>query len=153
MFLQNEIMEVFQMTDDEKTDKQGNELTNARVESGSTGRDDDARNSQQRSGRPRGQKIPSVDDLLGQLLQLNGAVVMGAMATKEASLINRNIKAVLDVQLKRINRDDGPVEQEALVERCRRDPTLLSIVSSFLSPQQVEELMREVMDEDHDEAA
>lgn len=141
------------MTDELMTTASGNEQASPRVEPDSTRGSSQGRNSQRDGGRKRETKIPSVDELLGQLLQLNGAVVMGAMSSKDASLINRNIKAVLDVQLRRASRDDGHLEQEDLVKRCRQDPSLLSTVSSFLSPQQVEELMREVMDDDHDESA
>lgn len=140
------------MSDSEMTPDIATELANPREEQSSSGAQESRQSTQQRSGRQRGPSIPTVDELLMQLLQLNGAVVMGAMSTKDAALINRNIKAVLDVQLRRKSRDDAPLEQDALVDRCRRDPSLLSVVSSFLSPQQVEELMREVMDDDDEPA-
>ncbi|MGZ0174617.1 MAG: DUF1559 family PulG-like putative transporter [Planctomycetales bacterium] len=98
-------------------------------------------------------KLPSIDGLLIQLLNLNGAVIMGAMKATDAALINRNIKTVLDVQMRRISRDEGTVDSEALIDRCRRDPSILEVVSSFLSPQQVDDLMREVMDDDRDDSA
>ncbi|NQV23000.1 MAG: hypothetical protein HQ518_01425 [Rhodopirellula sp.] len=97
-------------------------------------------------------KLPSVDELLAQLLQLNGAVIMGAISTKDGTLMNRNIKTVLDVLLRRMSRNEGTVDSETLVDRCRQDPSILEIVSSFLSPQQVDDLMREVMDDDRDDS-
>lgn len=133
--------------DDERPHAERRELAETGGEPGSGNSRNAGHNSQQRADSQHGTTIPSIDELLAQLLRLNGAVVMGAISARDAALINRNIKAVLDVQLKRGRRDDGPLGQEALAEKCRRDPSLLAAVSPFLSPQQVEELMSEVMDD------
>lgn len=141
------------MIKDERPQEGGNELAETGGEPGSGSTWNARQNSQQRREPQHGSQIPSIDELLVQLLRLNGAVVMGAISAKDAALINRNIKAVLDVQLKRSSRNDGPLGQEVLAEKCRRDPSLLAAVSPFLSPEQVEELMSDVMDDGQDESA
>ena len=141
------------MTEEVTAFTSGNELSSVRGESDSNGGSDKGQNSQRGAGRQRAMKLPSIDGLLIQLLNLNGAVIMGAMKATDAALINRNIKTVLDVQMRRISRDEGTVDSEALIDRCRRDPSILEVVSSFLSPQQVDDLMREVMDDDRDDSA
>ena len=75
--------------------------------------DDNPGNGRSSNGRRRQRvAIPSVDEILQQLIQLNGAVTIGAMSTKEASLIHKNLRTVLDVQLKRANREETGPSQE-----------------------------------------
>ena len=102
--------------------------------------------------RPRKKPgVPNVDEILQQLMQLNGAVLIGTMSAKQADLIHKNLRTVLQVQLKRATRDDaGPASQEGLVELCRKDPQILNAIEPFLSQQQVEWLVNEVTD-DRDE--
>lgn len=115
-----------------------------------------AQNSARPTGPPRPSKrkksrIPEVDEILGQMIQLNGAVLLGAISAKDASFLQRNLKAVLDVQLKRTSGSDTGPRQEALVDHCRRDPNAISAVEPFLSDEQLQSLMAEVAD-DHDES-
>ena len=91
--------------------------------------------------------IPTVDEILQQLLQLNGAVAIGAMATKDANLIQKNLRTVLDVQMKRANREDSGPSQEALAELCRDDPRALNAIEPFLTDTQLAELVNEVTDD------
>jgi hypothetical protein len=100
-------------------------------------------------GRGRRQRvpIPTVDQVLQQLIQLNGAVAIGAMSTKEANLIHKNLRTVLDVQMKRASREDSGPSQEALVELCRNDPRVLNVIEPFLTDTQMEWLMNEVRDD------
>ncbi len=94
--------------------------------------------------------IPTVDQILQQLMHLNSVVAFGAMSSRDASLINKNLKIVLDVQMKRANREDSGPSQEALSEFCRNDPRLLNALEPFLADDQVEWLMSEITD-DQDE--
>ncbi len=97
--------------------------------------------------------IPDVDEILHQLIELNGAVLIGSVSAKQADLIHKNLRAVLQVQLKRATRDDaGPASQEGLVELCRNDPQMLNAIEPFLSDQQVNWLMSEVTDDDDESA-
>lgn len=91
--------------------------------------------------------IPGVDEILQQLLQLNGAVAIGVMSTKDANLIQKNLKTVLDVQMKRASREDVGPSQEALVDLCRRDPRALNAIESFLTESQLDWLMNEITDD------
>ena len=91
--------------------------------------------------------IPSVDEVLQQLIQLNGAVAIGAMSTKEANLIHKNLRTVLEVQLKRASREDAGPSQEALVELCRNDPRVLNVIEPFLTDTQMDWLMDAVGNE------
>lgn len=117
---------------------------------------ENSKSSQRGSNTRRARKkpaIPNVDQILNQLMQLNGAVLIGTMSAKQADLIHKNLRTVLQVQLKRADRDDaGPVNQEGLVELCKNDPQMLNAIEPFLNDQQVEWLMNEVTD-DLDETA
>lgn len=97
--------------------------------------------------RPAAPAIPSIDELLGQLLRLNGTVVMGALSAKQASLVARNIKVVLDTQLRRANGQESAPNQEALADLCRRDPSLLGAITPFLADEQIRALMQVVAED------
>jgi hypothetical protein len=107
----------------------------------------DANSDQRRGGHRRQRKqipIPTVDQILQMLLQLNSAVTIGLISTKEASIINRNLQTILAVQMKREGRsEDGP-GYEALVELCRRDPRVINVLEPFLTDDVFESLMQEV---------
>jgi hypothetical protein len=86
-------------------------------------------------------------------MELNGAVLIGSVSAKQADLLHKNLRTVLQVQLKRATRDDaGPASQEGLVELCRNDPKMLNAIEPFLSDEQVEWLMKEVADDPDNEA-
>ena len=109
--------------------------------------DDNPGNGRSSNGRRRQRvAIPSVDEILQQLIQLNGAVTIGAMSTKEASLIHKNLRTVLDVQLKRANREETGPSQEALAELCRDDPRVLNVIEPFVTSSQLQWLMTGVID-------
>ncbi len=115
---------------------------------------DDSSNERGSASRPRGRQcvpIPSVDELLRQLIQLNGAVALGAISSKEANVIQKNVKTVLDVQMRRASRDDTGPSQEALAELCRNDPRMLNVIEPFLTDSQMNLIMSEVTD-DQDES-
>jgi hypothetical protein len=98
-----------------------------------------------RRNRPR-VTIPSVDEILGQLIGLNGAVAIGALSTKDANLMHKNLRVVLDTQLKRANREDVGPGQEGLVELCRDNPRTLNALAPFLTEDQLEDLLRAIED-------
>jgi hypothetical protein len=87
-----------------------------------------------------------VDQILQQLIQLNGAVAIGAMSTKDANLIHKNLRTVLDVQMKRASREETGPSQEALLELCRTDPRVLNVIEPFLTDTQMDWVMGEVAD-------
>ena len=108
------------------------------------------------SASPRTRKkraIPNVDEILHQFMELNGAVLIGSVSAKQADLIHKNLRTVLQVQLKRATRDDaGPASQEGLVELCRNDPKTLNAIEPFLTDEQVERLMTEIADNPENES-
>lgn len=114
--------------------------------------DSPTRDSERRPEPPPRPKspIPQVDELLERLLQLNGAVLMGAMSVKNAAFIQKNLKAVLDAQIKRTSPSDSSPSQEALADLCRRDPQAITAVAPFLSHEQLQDLMGQITDESHE---
>ncbi len=53
--------------------------------------------------------------------------------------------AVLDVQMKRASREETGPSQEALLELCRSDPSVLNVIEPFLTDQ-MDWVMGEVAD-------
>jgi hypothetical protein len=78
-------------------------------------------------------KIPNVDELLTQLLRLNGLVAMNMLSTSRAGVIQRGLRAILDVQLKRTQEGQGALPQDALAELCRKDPNILHLLEPLLN--------------------
>lgn len=105
----------------------------------------DRSNSQEGYRRHRRETpIPGVEQILQMLLQLNGAVMLGLMSTKEANVIHRNLKTILEIQTKRGSREEGGPTHEALIDLCRRDPNILNVIEVFLSDEQVDWIMNEI---------
>jgi hypothetical protein len=103
--------------------------------------------SQRRGGQRAHWKqtpIPTVEDILRMFMQLNSAVTMGLISTKEASIISRNLQAVLTVQLKREGSGKGGSGYQALADLCRHDPKALNVLEPFLPDEVFEALMKEV---------
>ena len=91
--------------------------------------------------RPR---IPTIEEALGQLAQLSGAVMLKLISSKDASLLQRILKTIIDVQLKRASQQDAGVNQEALAELCQRDPQLVNLITPFLSDAQIDWLQEQI---------
>ncbi len=110
--------------------------------------DDDSVGGPGRRAGPRSQRkqitIPSVDEILRMLLQLNSAVTIGVMSPSDANIVHRNLRTILDVQMKRAERNEGGPGHEALIELCRRDPTAINILAPFLTDDALDALMREI---------
>ena len=77
-------------------------------------------NQPRRRGR-RKTSVPSVDEILQQLMELNGLVTIGAISPQQANLIQKNLKTVLDAHLKRATQAEYAPNQEELAEICRRE--------------------------------
>lgn len=110
-------------------------------------RDNQTNGSQRRGGHRRQRQqipIPSVDQILQMLVQLNSAVTIGMIDAKEGTLINRNLRTILDVQMKRDGRAGSGPSYEALVDLCRRDPRALNVLEPFLTDDVFASLMAEV---------
>jgi hypothetical protein len=96
--------------------------------------------------------IPQVDELLEKLMHLNLAVLTGKINVGTANFIHRNLKDILDVQIKRASHTDSGQSAEALIDLCRRDPSAISAVEGFLTIEQLQTLMAEISDDSHDPA-
>ena len=95
--------------------------------------------------------IPTVDQILQSLVQLTSAVTIGMISTKEASVIHRNLRTILDVQMKREGRGGSDANPEALMELCRRDPRILNVLEPFLTADVLESLMEQVAEASDEE--
>jgi hypothetical protein len=100
--------------------------------------------------RGRGIDLPSVDDLLGKFLQLNGAMLTGLISSSQAGHIHKNLKVVLDAQFRRETRSDVPNPQ-ALMDLARQDPGILNVLEPFLTDEQIDQLMQEIRDDPDDD--
>lgn len=90
-------------------------------------------------------KLPSVDELIAQLLHLNGAVLMGQISTQQANLMYRTITSAITALMKRgSGTQDQLKDTESLVEAIRRDPSLLNTLEAFLSDDQLDRLLKEL---------
>ena len=51
--------------------------------------------------RPRSVPIPTRDEILQMLVQLNSAVIVGSITPKQTTFIQKNLRTILNVQMKR----------------------------------------------------
>ncbi len=117
------------------------------------GPEDDASspNSGSHTRSSRRRRIPSVEELLAMLHDLNGLVALRVLSPSQASVIQRNLRILLDTQLKRTQEERLGVAEEALADLCRANPQVLNLLAPFLSDEQVEWLMGEVKDDPHEQ--
>jgi hypothetical protein len=109
---------------------------------------DESKSSQsQHSRRQRkGPRIPTRDEILQMLSQLNGMVMMGLISTPKARVIQQNLQIQLKAQTQRPEADQCEVSMEGLGEALKRDPELIKLLEGFLSDEQVEWLLRQNTD-------
>lgn len=94
--------------------------------------------------KPKKPALPSAEDLARQLLALNGGLMMGQISASDGNLLHKNIKAVMDLQARRENGPDKPQTPEGLLDRVRKDPSLLNTLESFIPDDQLDALMKQL---------
>jgi hypothetical protein len=95
------------------------------------------------AGRSRGGRIPTVEECLLQLAQLNLLVLLGHLSTARANAIRGNIRETLQHHARSQAVPKAAAAIDAgLLDRIYEDPTLLQLVESFLSDEQVAALMQ-----------
>jgi hypothetical protein len=102
----------------------------------------DTRRSYQRQRRT--DPLPDAEDIQRMLMDLNGAIILGRISARDATVIQRNLRTMLDAQLRRDRRPDTESNFEAVVEMCRRDPSAVQTIEPFLSETQLDSLMKEI---------
>jgi hypothetical protein len=94
--------------------------------------------------RRRTDPLPTVEQILRMILDLNGAIVLRMVSPQEAAAIHRNLRTLLEAQLRRDGQPGTASNHEALVDLCRRDPSALDAIASLLSDEQLEALLEEI---------
>ena len=90
------------------------------------------------AGRSRGGRIPTVEECLLQLAQLNVLVLLGHLSTSRANAIRGNIREILQYHARSQAVPKAAAAIDAgLLDRIYDDPTLLQLVEPFLSDEQV----------------
>lgn len=113
---------------------------------------EDPRSETAGSQRRSKNRIPSIDDLLEMLQQLNSLVMLNVLSTAKAGIIHRNLRTILDVHMRRSQSGAGELPQEDLVKLCREQPHLLSILERFFTDEQLRWLMDQIKDDHNDQA-
>jgi hypothetical protein len=103
-----------------------------------------------RESQSQATEIPRIDEILDMLMKLNKLVAMNFMSTAQASVIQRGLRTVLDVQLKREQGQPQELLSETLAELCRSNPHLLNLLAPFLPDELVDEIMEGFNDEPDD---
>lgn len=116
--------------------------------SGDNGKDQDA--GSRENGRPYGangrrkdQQIPTMEECLAALAKLNSAVALGLLAPSQANAIRANFTEILRHHQKMSGATDRKgVAGADVMELMRKDPKILSILSPFLSDEDVAMIMK-----------
>ena len=80
------------------------------------------------------------------MLNLDRNLLLGLISLKDATFIQRNVKIILDVQLKRASGESPVHDEAALAAICRRDPAALNELAPFLGDAWVQSLMQSFRD-------
>ncbi len=95
------------------------------------------------NGRRKDQHIPTVEECLAALMQLNAAVALGIFVPSQANAIRANYTEILRHHQKMSgNADRKGIATADVMELMRKDPKILSIVTPFLSDEQVAMIMK-----------
>lgn len=101
---------------------------------------------------PESEALPSAEDLQRMFLALNRAVAFGVFSPQQANAIHRNLKAVLDAQLKgQKQKPQGGLPLETL-EMCRQHPQFIEALAPFVTDRDLAELLGQ-LGEDWDDPA
>jgi hypothetical protein len=92
----------------------------------------------------RSDPLPDAEEIQRMILALTEAIILGRISARDATAIQRNLRMLLDAQLRQ-DRQPGTVSNyEAVVEMCRRDPSAVQTIEPFLSETQLDSLMKEI---------
>jgi hypothetical protein len=102
-------------------------------------RDHEDRQSTQQAGQPL-----SVAQILAQLQQLNGLIMLGLVTPAQANAISRNLTASLNHLSHREKQSkQASVPSEAdIANLWQKDPALFTMMEPFLSQQQIDAILR-----------
>jgi hypothetical protein len=112
---------------------------------------DESQNPQthyQRRARKR-PAIPSVEEIMATLVELNGLVLTGLVSTDKAIVINRNLRTVLDAQLKKRHGEPTREVGAGLVDLCRANPSVLNLLEPFLTEDQLKCLLDQIREDEN----
>jgi len=90
------------------------------------------------AGRSRGGRIPTEEECVKQLAQLNLLVMLGHLSTPRAAAIRGNIREILQYHARSQALPKAAAAVDAgLLDRIFDDPTLMPLLEPFLSDEQV----------------
>ncbi len=95
-------------------------------------------------------ELPTVDELLWNLMQLNGMVALGFLHAPQAGVIQGNLKILLEYRSaerrEQERRQDGTPDTQGLAEHCREHPEILPLVEPFLTEEQIRWILEGTVD-------
>jgi hypothetical protein len=125
---------------DEKTKKR-----NSKSQDRPTG---DEEPDRPKAGRRRAPQMPDPAELVDQLQQVSGLVTLGLLPPAKANVVVRCISKASDIVMRSQTATPGAATQPELVEACRQNPKLISLLESLLTDEQLAELLRQVNDDE-----
>jgi hypothetical protein len=102
---------------------------------------------QPQSARRRTPQMPDLAELVEQLRQASGLVTLGILSPAKANVVVRCIAKSIDTVMRSQLSTPGAPNQPGLVEACRENPKIISLLESLLTDDQLTELLRQVNDD------
>jgi hypothetical protein len=93
-------------------------------------------------------QMPDPAELVEQLRNVAGLVTIGILAPAKANVVVRCISKSSDIVMRSQTATPGGPNQPELVEACRENPNLISLLETLLTDEQLAELLRQVNDDD-----
>ena len=96
----------------------------------------------------RAPQMPDPAELVDQLQRVSGLVTLGLLPPAKANVVMRCISKASDIVMRCQTATPGAPNQPELVEACRDNPKLISLLESLLTDDQLAELLRQVHDDE-----
>jgi hypothetical protein len=112
---------------------------------------DPSRSQRTRERSRKGSAIPSAEEILAMLVRLNGLVALKLISSAQATVMQRNLRTILDYHVRQVQGGQPGLPQAALAELCRKDPRILNLLEPLLTDAQVDWLMGDGRKDSDDE--
>ena len=100
-----------------------------------------------KAARRRAPEMPGLAELIEQLQRASGLVTLVILTPAKANVVVRCIAKSIDVVMQCQTAGPGVPNQPELVDACRENPELISLVQGLLTEDQLAELLRQVSDD------
>jgi hypothetical protein len=103
---------------------------------GASDHDENGTRSRRRR-RTQAGPLPTVDEVLRSLLDLNGTVMLRLVSLDTAKFIQKNLNTYINIRLRQKTSPEPHLDTHDLAELCRKAPEVVDLLAPLLTDEQV----------------